>query len=127
VGNEGAVQWAVGELDDADVRSGLLLVGWALVAEHVAAMDGRCAGCQVRGNTVLAPCGTARFWRGVVETHGVIDWDMWFPPAAVCGSCVGRGWKFVVSRAGGLWADSLSGLVLRSCVDCAGEGVVRHG
>jgi hypothetical protein len=51
------------------------------------------------------------------------DHDM----AGDCLTCEGRGWKFVTSRADGLWGECPEGLVARSCVDCGGLGVLRRG
>ena len=118
-----------GEVQGVDARRSLLDEAYAVLAIHVAGPDGMCVGCgEAWDRPVRAPCWAARLWLSVVETHGVLCWDIGplNSGEAICGSCVGRGWKFVVSRVAGLWVESLDGLVHRSCVDCRGEGLVRR-
>jgi hypothetical protein len=119
-----------GEVQGFDARRSLLDDAHAVLAIHVAGPDGICLGCaEGWSRRVPAPCSAVRLWLSIVETHGVSAWDLGARNAGevVCDTCVGRGWKFVSSRANGLWSESLDGLIRRSCVDCGGEGVLRHG
>jgi hypothetical protein len=126
--NMGYMSSGFGALAGLDSRRGLLDDAVSILAVHSATADGTCAGCWAGiQRPVAAPCPVARRWLAVVETHGVTEWDGLGTGAVICQGCGGRGWKFVTSRVAGLWSDCLVGLIRRSCIDCTGEGVVRHG
>jgi hypothetical protein len=103
----------------------------AALAMHTAGPDGWCAGC-LDGWARLSPtpCPIARELVSQLET-GVSVWDSvagnGLLDVTACLACEGRGWKFTTSRVRGLWKDCRDELIRRSCVDCGGEGVVRHG
>jgi hypothetical protein len=118
VGHESSVAFvSIGEADP-------VAAAFVAVALHSADPDGWCVGCLTEGDAARpAPCPVARQWRGVVETLGVMEWDL-LPEAGdagVCGACEGRGWKFVAARSAPMWAENADGLMRRRCTDCGGR------
>jgi hypothetical protein len=59
-----------------DMRGATVTDAYAVFLAHVAGEHGFCAGCLDRARLAAVPCPEARAAVSVVETHGVVTWDV---------------------------------------------------